>query len=118
MNKRIKSTLLGAIAAIGLINLLVIGSDEQKPYAIKNGLKTVLIPGAASIWDHFTCPLNVYKKFYASKYKHFYALNNIPIFDSTDKVVVMTLGEMREAFHPEENEPFNSKDNNHSYLNP
>jgi len=118
MNKRIKNILLGVITSIGLISLLVKGSEKQtpyalisllaieskkqEPYAMRCGNSTVLIPGAASIFVHYAYNLDCYKKYYASEYKYFSALNNVPIFDSTGKFL-MTLGNGRNVIKQVEN---------------
>jgi len=112
MNKRIKSTLLGTIAAIGLISLLVKGSEKQEPYTMKMGIDTVLIPGAASIFVHCLLSINNYKEYHDSvEYKYFSALNNTSIFDLTGEFEFLTtLGEMRKAFKSEDRVVVTSED--------
>jgi len=77
-------------------------SGTEKPSVLTEGLNTVLIPGAASIKDHYGFSLHDYLLYREHREgRHFVAMNQIPIFNKNGHFIT-TLGEVRAVFNPKD----------------
>ena len=98
-----KNKILTVIVTVSMISVVFAGESTiqtEEPSVMKDGEKTVLIPGAEAIGEHLRRSRNDYEQ--TSEYSHFEEMNNVPVFMSyTVNGVIkkgQTLGQLRYAY--------------------